>query len=90
MLELGCDCGARLFVFGDDDQGAPPWGMMDQFRDRLDGETVVFFSSADGEYGHCVHCDTTIELPPPEVMQWLPYMDQESFHQALTYMQMEV
>ena len=90
MIEMACDCGAQLFYLGNAADGAPPLSMMKRFSQLLTNERVGFFTSADGIYADCPFCSCTYELPDPELMEWLPFMDPVAFQQTLGQLQVKV
>ncbi len=87
MILIDCYCGAELYYVGDNADGQSPERIIGQLKIQLGSENIGFFSSADGDYGECPYCGLSYELPNPEIMDWLPFMDSENFSSALTEMQ---
>ena len=87
MILMECYCGAELYFVGDNAAGQPPQKIIDKLKGQLGSENIGFFSSANGKYGECPYCGLVYELPDPEMMDWLPFMDVENFSSALTEMQ---
>ena len=86
LIQMACYCGADLFYIGD--------GMPDQDSDKLVQKLkhhfgivdIGIFTSSSGKYGECPFCGLLYELPDPELMEWLPFIDANSFFAALTDM----
>jgi len=87
MILLDCYCGADLYYVGDGDSGAPPVEVLQRFKSQLGQGDIGFFTSADGKYGECPFCGLVYELPDPELLEWLPFMDNNNFTSTLTEIQ---
>lgn len=90
MIHLTCYCGADLFYIGNMPSGEPPTKLINQLITMLGPGPYGFFTSADGGHGDCPLCGLTFELPSPEILSWLPFMDKDDVALALTQMLSEV
>lgn len=79
MIRLACFCGADLFYVGTEAKSIAFSELIQQIKKQLEPGDYGFFSSADGKYGECPYCGLSYELPDPELMDWLPFVDQERF-----------
>jgi len=79
MIHIACYCGAELFYLGNRAAGNPPTEVIQKLKTKLGSDTIGFFSSADGDYGDCPYCGLTYELPDPELLDWLPYLEKDQF-----------
>ena len=79
MIRLACFCGADLFYVGTEAESIPFSDLIKQIKKQLEPGDYGFFSSADGKYGECPYCGLSYELPEPELMDWLPFVDRDRF-----------
>jgi hypothetical protein len=79
MIRLACFCGADLFYVGTEAENIAFSELVEQIKKQLEPGDYGFFSSADGTYGECPYCGLSYELPDPETMDWLPFVDREYF-----------
>lgn len=84
MIHLACYCGADLFYLGNSKNGPPTAELLQNLSRRLGSGDYGFFSSADGRFGSCPHCGLLFELPDPELLSWLPFLDENSFEAMIT------
>ncbi len=84
MIHMECNCGAELFYLGNKIDGKPPLDLIDSFTSKLEPGDYGIFTSADGVYGECPHCGILIELPDPDLMDWLPFADEKRFEDLVT------
>ena len=86
MIHIACYCGAALFCIGDTPSGQPIEDIIEQLKKKLGPGDIGFFTSANGQYGDCPYCGLTYELPEPEMLDWLPYMDSDRISSAIKEM----
>lgn len=79
LIRLACFCGADLFYVGSEAKNLEFSELIKQVKEQLEPGDYGFFSSADGKYGECPYCGLSYELPDPDVMDWLPFVDKERF-----------
>jgi hypothetical protein len=79
MIQMDCYCGAELFYIGDNSAGHSPTNLIEKLKIKFGSGNIGFFSSVDGKYGDCPYCGLTYELPEPELLGWLPYVDRDGF-----------
>lgn len=87
MIEMACYCGARLFYVGNQGTNQPPLDIIEKLKAKVNSGDIGYFSSADGSHGDCPFCGLTYELPDPEIMDWLPYLDKEQFTSTINDIQ---
>ena len=87
MIHMACYCGADLYYVGNNGGDQSPAKIIEQLKSKMGPGNIGFFSSADGECGECPYCGLYYELPDPEILDWLPFMDKENFTSAVTEMQ---
>lgn len=86
MIHLACYCGAELIYVGNNSIGQPPLQLIQILKEKLSSTNVAFFSSADGLHADCPFCGLNYELPEPELLDRLPYLDQDQFSYELSEM----
>ena len=86
LIHFSCYCGADLFYLGNDVDGKPSIKAAEQFQSKLGPGNYGFFTSANGQLGECPHCDLIFELPDPDTLDWLPFVGQEKFLDAISSM----
>lgn len=79
MIRLACFCGADLFYVGRSPKGLPISEVIQQLKEHLGPGDYGFFSKDDGKYGLCPFCGLSYELPDPDIMEWLPFLDKDQF-----------
>jgi hypothetical protein len=79
FIHLHCDCEADLYYLADAPDDATPNGAIRELRRRFGRGRKVFLTSADYPIGKCSYCGLNIALPPPELMDWLPYVPPARF-----------
>jgi len=87
LIHIKCDCEAELFYLGNTPEGTLRNPYVDRFLSQLRPGRYGVFSSADGEVGECPHCGLLIELPDPELVDWLPYTDPGTFGSVVEMLQ---
>jgi hypothetical protein len=87
MIQMACYCGAKLFYIGNTAKNQPPLDIIEKLKAKVNSGDIGFFSSADGSYGDCPFCGLTYELPDPELMDWLPYLDPDQFTSTINNIQ---
>lgn len=75
LIHMLCECEAELFYLGNTPDGTLPSTYIDRFLSQLSPGKYGVFSSADGNIGECPHCGLLIELPDPDLVDWLPFAD---------------
>ncbi len=83
IIHMACYCGAELFYVGNTEAEVPQEDVIEQLRSKVGADDIGIFSSADGEYGECPYCGLSYELPDPELLDWLPYLDRDRFSSLL-------
>ena len=86
MIHMACYCGADLFYVGNAWDGKPPVDVINLFRAKLGHGEFGIFTSASGQYSQCPHCGLLYELPDPDLMDWLPFSDRETFSKTIAEM----
>lgn len=87
MIQMACYCGAKLFYIGNTAKNQPPLDIIEKLKAKANSGDTGYFSSADGSYGDCPFCGLTYELPDPELMDWLPYLDADQFTSTINNIQ---
>ncbi len=83
MIRLACFCGADLFYVGTEVNNKDFTALVEQIKKQLKPGDYGFFSRADGQYGECPYCGLSYELPDPELMDWLPFVDKDRFDSSV-------
>jgi len=89
MVQMSCFCGLDIFYIGNSAEGDLPLEAIELFRKRLGDRGYAIFTSEDGAQGICPKCQTVYDLPDPETMEWLPFLDDEKFAEALEQIKQE-
>ena len=86
LIQMACYCGADLFYLGNGLRGQDSDKFLQKLKHHFGKSEVGIFTSSSGKYGECPFCGLLYELPDPELMEWLPFIDPKSFITALSDM----
>ncbi|MGH2537591.1 MAG: hypothetical protein ACRDHL_09380 [Candidatus Promineifilaceae bacterium] len=83
VINLLCECGTTLWCLGDTPDGQRPVAHVERLKREMSSGRHAYFICSDGPLAECPNCGALIELPDPQLMNWLPFVHPARFRQVL-------